>query len=85
MRLNTSPLKAGSNNSMTRMRLPISFEVVKDGSWGMEEDGRWVCYRFHDLVLRIGPFILSLSIGRREKQERSDEEFNKIVDETLRR
>ena len=85
MRPNASPLKPTPNNPMMRMRLPISFEVVKDGSWGMTEDGKWVCYRFHDLVLRIGPFILSLSIGRREKQERSDEELNKIVDETLRR
>ena len=82
--MNTSSLKPTPNNPSMRMRLPISFEVVKDGSWGMEEDGRWVCYRFHDLVLRIGPFILSLSIGRREKQERNDEELNKVVDQALR-
>ena len=83
--MNTSPLKPTPNNPSMKMRLPISFEILKDGEWGMTEDGKWVYYRYHDLTLKIGPFIFSISIGKREGEGKSEEEINKIVDETLRR
>ena len=84
MRLDASSLKAASNNPSTKMRLPIGFEVLKNGDWAMTEDGKWIYYRFHDLILRIGPFIFSISIGKREKQGRSEEEVDEIVNGVMR-